>query len=72
VYVSLLGYEDTGSKVTVQAQLNPLVGWIWIGGGVLTVGGLVALWPTRRARSKRREITEVAEVAAGPPAGAAE
>ena len=55
VYVSLLGYKDTGSSVTVQAQLNPLVGWIWIGGVVLVVGGLIALWPARRARARQRE-----------------
>jgi cytochrome c-type biogenesis protein CcmF len=60
VYVSLLGYkDDAGSSVTVQAQLNPLVGWIWIGGGVLVVGGLIALWPTRRSRNKRREAAQV-------------
>ena len=47
VYVSLLGYEDDGRSVTIQAQVNPLVGWLWIGGGVLVVGGLVALWPVR-------------------------
>ncbi len=52
VYVSLLGFNEDGSKVTIQAQLNPLVGWLWIGGGVLVVGGLIALWPTRRGRVK--------------------
>jgi cytochrome c-type biogenesis protein CcmF len=61
VYVSLLGYKDTGSSVTVQAQLNPLVGWIWIGGVVLGVGGLIALWPTRRARARRREAAKAAD-----------
>ena len=55
VYVSLLGYKDAGSSVTVQAQLNPLVGWIWIGGVVLAIGGLIALWPARRARARQRK-----------------
>ena len=60
VYVSLLGYADDGASVTIQAQLNPLVGWIWIGGGVLAVGGLIALWPVRR-RAKRREAAPTAD-----------
>jgi cytochrome c-type biogenesis protein CcmF len=59
VYVSLLGYTENGATVTVQAQLNPLVGWIWIGGVVLVAGGLVVLWPTRRARAKQLEAGRV-------------
>ena len=55
VYVSLLGYTDDGSSVAIQAEVNPLVGWLWIGGGVLVVGGLIALWPTRRSRAARVE-----------------
>ncbi len=55
VYVTLLSYADTGSKVTIQAEVNPLVGWLWIGGGVLVVGGLVALWPSRRGRARQRK-----------------
>ncbi len=61
VYVSLLGYEDDGSSVTIQAQVNPLVGWLWIGGGVLVVGGLVALWPVRRSRARQREVARAAD-----------
>jgi cytochrome c-type biogenesis protein CcmF len=61
VYVSLLGYADDGATVTVQAQLNPMVGWIWIGGGVLVVGGLIALWPVRRSRANQREVARAAD-----------
>jgi cytochrome c-type biogenesis protein CcmF len=28
--------------------VSPLVSWIWIGGGILAVGGLFALWPPLR------------------------
>jgi cytochrome c-type biogenesis protein CcmF len=65
VYVSLLGYTDEGASVTVQAQLNPLVGWIWIGGGILVVGGLIALWPIRRSRATQRETARADEPAPG-------
>ena len=70
VYVSLLGYADDGSSITVQAQINPLVGWIWIGGGVLVVGGLIALWPVRRSRARRREVAQTAGSTAATVASA--
>jgi cytochrome c-type biogenesis protein CcmF len=49
VYLTLAGWEDNGSVVTVGAILNPLVSWIWIGGVLLTLGGLVCLLPTEKA-----------------------
>jgi cytochrome c-type biogenesis protein CcmF len=56
VYVSLLGYQDSGARVSIQAQLNPLIGWLWIGGAVLVVGGLITLYPIRRrAPATQRE-----------------
>jgi cytochrome c-type biogenesis protein CcmF len=58
VYVTLLGFAEDGSTVSVEAQLNPLVIWLWIGGGVLVVGGLIAMWPARRARARDLEATQ--------------
>jgi cytochrome c-type biogenesis protein CcmF len=66
VYVSLLGYEPDGSSVNIQAQLNPLVGWLWFGGGVMALGGLIALWPGKRKR--RQDALKPA--AASPTTGA--
>jgi cytochrome c-type biogenesis protein CcmF len=45
LYVTLAGWENDGQLVTVQALINPLVSWIWIGGIVMTVGGIVCLLP---------------------------
>jgi cytochrome c-type biogenesis protein CcmF len=56
VYVSLLGYTDAGATVTIRAELNPLVGWLWIGGGVLFVGGLIVLWPVKRSQRRQRKV----------------
>jgi len=60
VYVSLLGYTDAGSSVTIRAEINPLVGWLWIGGGILVVGGLITLWPARRSRAGQRKVAQAA------------
>jgi cytochrome c-type biogenesis protein CcmF len=44
VYTTLASVDEQG-QVTIQAIVNPLVSWIWTGGLVLTLGGIVALLP---------------------------
>ncbi|MDH4207887.1 MAG: heme lyase CcmF/NrfE family subunit [Anaerolineae bacterium] len=48
LYLALIGWEGSGQTVTLQVVVSPLVVWIWIGGIVLLVGGIVALRPTGR------------------------
>lgn len=48
LYVVLGDFEQDGSAAIVKAMVNPLVIWIWIGGGVITLGTLLAVWPDRR------------------------
>ena len=36
------------SAATLHVFVNPLVVWIWLGGGVVGVGALFAIWPDRR------------------------
>lgn len=45
LYVTLAGWEQNGSVVALQAIINPLVSWIWIGGIVLGVGTIFAMTP---------------------------
>jgi len=40
--------EDARASFTVM--VNPLVSWIWIGGGFFLLGGVIAFWPDRRER----------------------
>lgn len=47
LYVILVGSNENGST-TFKVLVNPLVNWIWIGGGVAVLGGLIAFWPERR------------------------
>lgn len=46
VYMTLAGAEADGSTVSVTAMINPLVNWIWAGGVLLTLGGLVCMIPS--------------------------
>jgi cytochrome c-type biogenesis protein CcmF len=57
----------TGNKATLQAYVFPLVDWIWIGVLVLIGGTLVALVPSKVARSyARTEVVGVAQASAAP------
>lgn len=53
LYVVLTGMDENGT-VFLQVFVNPLVGWIWVGGWVMVAGTLVAVWPMRR---KKRAIS---------------
>jgi cytochrome c-type biogenesis protein CcmF len=40
--------NDAGSQTaTFKVKVNPLVGWIWYGGLIITLGSLIAMWPSR-------------------------
>ncbi len=50
VWVTLQSWDETdNAAATLRVLVNPLVLWIWIGGVVVLLGGLIALWPERRA-----------------------
>jgi cytochrome c-type biogenesis protein CcmF len=77
LYVILAGLEDMqgaadndpdSQRATFRFLVNPLVGWIWYGGLIISIGTLIALWPGRPAT---RSVTRDAAVAAGSgsPAG---
>ncbi|HKB26479.1 MAG TPA: heme lyase CcmF/NrfE family subunit [Methylomirabilota bacterium] len=48
VYLVLGDFARDGSHATVKLQVNRLVSWIWIGGGVLTLGAGLAILPERK------------------------
>lgn len=51
LYVSLSSLDSNG-RAAFSLQLHPLVTWLWIGGGFLFLGALLAMWPA--AESQRR------------------
>jgi cytochrome c-type biogenesis protein CcmF len=48
LYVILAGYEK--DFATFKVLVNPLVVWIWIGGGIMVLGTIVIVWPGRRRK----------------------
>ena len=50
LYVILAGYDK--DLATFKVLVNPLVVWIWIGGGIMIIGTLVVVLPERRRRTQ--------------------
>ncbi len=53
VYVLLVGWEEiTATSATFKVYWNPLIIWLWLGGLLLILGTLIAMWPTRAAQTE--------------------
>jgi cytochrome c-type biogenesis protein CcmF len=46
LYVILAGYDK--DFATFKVLVNPLVVWLWIGGGIMVLGTIVVVLPDRR------------------------
>ena len=57
VYVVLAGVQADGSA-EIRVSFNPLVRWVWLGGALMAIGGLIVMWP--QAQRKRPESGYVA------------
>jgi cytochrome c-type biogenesis protein CcmF len=69
VYATVLGVAPDGTTATVRLAVNPLVGLVWLGGGLTALGGLASLvrWPARR-RTTPEPSPRPEPVPAGSPA----
>jgi cytochrome c-type biogenesis protein CcmF len=51
LYTSVVSFEGDGQTATFRLFLNPGVMWLWVGGGIMVLGGLLCVWPSRRGRT---------------------
>lgn len=63
LYIILAGFESSGT-ITLKVFINPLVAWIWLGGVVIVLGTLIAIWPERRWPLQQRRYDLAAPAAA--------
>ena len=47
-YVVLAGVRDEAAEIRIT--FNPLVIWVWVGGVLMAIGGLVVMWPQAERR----------------------
>lgn len=69
-YVVLAGVsgDEARERAELRISFNPLVMWVWIGGALMAIGGIIMMWP--QAKSPRGEGSRVAEVRPEPDAAA--
>ena len=48
LYIVLAGVRDETAELRIS--FNPLVVWVWIGGIVMAIGGLIVMWPQAERR----------------------
>ncbi|MEX2528670.1 MAG: heme lyase CcmF/NrfE family subunit [Gemmatimonadota bacterium] len=53
LYVVLMAFQQDGSSATISAIVEPLVMWIWIGGGMVGAGALFGLFMGPRVAVRR-------------------
>ena len=60
VYVVLAGVAD--DRAEMRIAFNPLVAWVWIGGVIMAIGGVIVMWPS----AERRPSTQAARLRVEP------
>ncbi|MEO6526898.1 MAG: heme lyase CcmF/NrfE family subunit [Gemmatimonadaceae bacterium] len=48
LYIVLAGVRDETAELRIS--FNPLVVWVWIGGMIMAIGGLIVMWPQAEKR----------------------
>ena len=48
LYLSVLNLDAQGQTLGLHAMINPMIVWIWIATGIMGLGGLFGLLPSRR------------------------
>ncbi len=63
VYLVFAGAVAGTEEAVYRITLNPLVWWVWYGGMVLVLGGLIAMWPGEATTLSRRRAEPAGYVA---------
>src|SRR6185436_4004821 len=50
LYLNLMAFDPKGAHATIKVIVQPLVPWMWFGGGVVVLGAIIGGLPPRRRR----------------------
>jgi cytochrome c-type biogenesis protein CcmF len=56
-YVVLAGVRDEAAEIRIT--FNPLVVWVWVGGALMAIGGIIVMWPQAERRRQAGYTTEL-------------
>jgi cytochrome c-type biogenesis protein CcmF len=67
VYLTVTRLPEEGSDtVTLRVIIQPMALWLWVGGGVMALGTVLAAWPGRRRRRPTDPVSAPVPVEAAP------
>lgn len=55
LYITLVKLEDEGRIIGIKVIIEPLIFWLWFGGGIMGLGTLVSAWPSAKKRARKQE-----------------
>jgi cytochrome c biogenesis factor len=58
-FYTILHSGDDQQQIDLSLLENPLMRWIWFGGGLMLGGLCVCLWPARRRAAAEAELPRV-------------
>ena len=71
VYLTVTRLPDEGSEaVTLRVIIQPMALWLWVGGGVMALGTVLAAWPGRHRRRPTDPVSAPDPARGRPRAGA--
>jgi cytochrome c-type biogenesis protein CcmF len=66
VYLTLVDPPGADGRATIRIVIEPLVSWLWVGGGIMAAGTLLALFPGRTRRRPTAAASAPIEGLAAP------
>jgi cytochrome c-type biogenesis protein CcmF len=69
VYIVLAGVREDAAELRIT--FNPLVVWVWIGGAIMALGGIIVMWPQAERRRQSGYATQLRPAVPSEPAGVA-
>jgi cytochrome c-type biogenesis protein CcmF len=60
VYLTLISSPNAQREITLGVRINPLIVWLWIGGGFMALGTILALSPRLRRRPRSTPSDDLA------------
>jgi cytochrome c-type biogenesis protein CcmF len=69
VYVVLAGVRDEAAEIRIT--FNPLVVWVWIGGAIMALGGIIVMWPQTERKRQSGYAAPLRPAREAEPAGVA-
>ena len=67
VYLTLVSSPNAQREITLGVRINPLIVWLWIGGGFMALGTILALAPRLRRRPQSISSDDLAPVPVSDP-----